>query len=151
MKRSTLLALLTAVSLLTANAAQAAIIHFEVDLLGINENPATPSSGTGSATIDIDTVVRSMFIDLTFSGLSGLTTASHIHCCSAPSANAPVATQTPTFRRLSAGSDQRGLYEHFRHDAAHRPIARALSRTTAARPRPPSISSSPACSTGRPT
>jgi hypothetical protein len=39
-----------------------------------------------------------MTLDVTFSGLLGLTTASHIHCC-APTSNdnAPVATQTPSF------------------------------------------------------
>jgi hypothetical protein len=103
MKRSGILALLTAVSLLTATATQAAIIHFEVDLLGANENPSNPSTGTGSAKIDIDTDIRTMFIDVTFSGLMGLTTASHIHCCSLPSANAPVATQTPSFTGFPLG------------------------------------------------
>jgi CHRD domain/PEP-CTERM motif len=97
MSRSTILALLTALSLLAASAAQAAIIHFEVNLLGSSENPPSSSAGSGFAKVDIDTDIRSMFIDLTFSGLSAPTTASHIHCCSVPTANASVATQTPSF------------------------------------------------------
>jgi hypothetical protein len=103
MRRSTVLALLTALSLLAVGAAQAAVIHFEVDLRGSNENPSNGSTGIGFAKVDIDTAIRSMFIDLTFSGLSGITTASHIHCCALPTANAPVATQTPTFSGFPLG------------------------------------------------
>lgn len=96
MKR-TLLALLAVLSL-SAATAQAAIIHFTVSLSGANENPANASPGTGSATVDIDTVAKLMTLDVTFSGLLGLTTASHIHCCApTPADNAPVATQTPSF------------------------------------------------------
>ena len=97
MKR-TLFALLAVLSLIATGAAQAAIIHFTVSLSGANENPANASPGTGSATVDIDTVAKLMTLDVTFSGLLGLTTASHIHCCApTPADNAPVATQTPSF------------------------------------------------------
>jgi hypothetical protein len=44
-----------------------------------------------------------MFVDVSFSGLTGTTTASHIHCCAAPGTNAGVATQTPTFANLPLG------------------------------------------------
>lgn len=92
-----ILALIAAMSLLST-AAQAAIIHFEVSLLGANENPPAASPATGSAKIDLDTITRMLTIDVTFSGLLGTTTASHIHCCAAtPLVNAPVATQVPTF------------------------------------------------------
>jgi hypothetical protein len=97
MKR-TLLGLLAVLSMITAGTAQAAIIHFTVSLSGANENPANASPGTGSATVDIDTVAKLMTLDVTFSGLLGPTTASHIHCCApTPADNAPVATQTPSF------------------------------------------------------
>jgi len=97
MKR-TLFALMAVLSLIATGAAQAAIIHFTVSLSGANENPANASPGTGSATVDIDTVAKLMTLDVTFSGLLGLTTASHIHCCApTPADNAPVATQTPSF------------------------------------------------------
>jgi len=82
---------------------QAAIIHFEVDLRGTSENPPDNSAASGFAKVNIDTDIRSMYIDLTFSGLSGLTTASHVHCCSAPTAKAPVATQTPSFAGFLLG------------------------------------------------
>lgn len=97
MKR-TLFALMAVLSLIATGAAQAAIIHFTVSLSGANENPANASPGTGSATVDIDTVAKLMTLDVTFSGLLGLTSASHIHCCApTPADNAPVATQTPSF------------------------------------------------------
>lgn len=97
MKR-TLFALLAVLSLIATGAAQAAIIHFTVSLNGANENPGNASPGTGSATVDIDTVAKLMTLDVTFSGLLGLTSASHIHCCApTPASNAPVATQTPSF------------------------------------------------------
>ncbi len=97
MKR-TLLALLTLLSLIAVSIAQAAIIHFTVSLSGANENPANASPGTGSATVDIDTDLKLMTLDVAFSGLLGPTTASHIHCCAPTAAdNAPVATQTPSF------------------------------------------------------
>ena len=97
MKR-TLFALLAVLTLIATGAAQAAIIHFTVSLSGANENPGNASPGTGSATVDIDTVAKLMTLDVTFSGLLGLTSASHIHCCApTPASNAPVATQTPSF------------------------------------------------------
>ncbi len=97
MKRSIVSALFASVSLALACAAQASIIHFEVDLAGTSENPPNASPGLGAALINIDDVARTMFIDVTFSGLIGLTTASHIHCCTTPPINAPVAAQTPSF------------------------------------------------------
>jgi len=98
-----ILALIAAMSLLST-AAEAAIIHFEVHLVGTNENPPNASPATGSAKIDLDTATRMLTIDMIFSGLLGNTTASHIHCC-APTAlvNAQVATQVPTFTGFPLG------------------------------------------------
>jgi hypothetical protein len=46
-----------------------------------------------------------MFIDVSFSGLLGTTTASHIHCCTPTplSGTAGVATTTPTFAGFPLG------------------------------------------------
>jgi hypothetical protein len=44
-----------------------------------------------------DDTTNSLDLDLTFSGLTGNTTAAHIHCCSLPTANAGVASPVPTF------------------------------------------------------
>lgn len=97
MKRFIVYAFLATVSLAVAGAAQAAIMHFQVDLSGLNENPQNASPGSGSAKIDVDTVTSMLSIDVTFANLISPTTAAHIHCCLAPPANAPVATQVPSF------------------------------------------------------
>ncbi len=47
-----------------------------------------------------------MTVSVTFSGLTGTTTASHIHCCVSPMAVTPtagVATMTPTFSAFPLG------------------------------------------------
>lgn len=103
MIRQFALALLTALSLLAVSAGHAAVISFDVDLKGSNEIPANASTGTGSAEIEVDTVLRTMSVDISFAGLLGLTTVAHIHCCSSPTATAAVATQTPSFIGFPAG------------------------------------------------
>lgn len=103
MKRATILSVLVSVSLLAVSAVQAAVIQFSVDLSGANENPSVATPGNGTALIDLDTVTRLMTIDVTFADLLGTTTAAHIHCCAAPSANAMVATQVPTFAGFPLG------------------------------------------------
>jgi hypothetical protein len=97
MKRKSISAVLITLAMVIGGAAQAAVIHFNVDLSGLNENPPNASPASGSATIDLDLVTRMLTIDVTFSGLLGQTTAAHIHCCQVPPANAQVATQVPTF------------------------------------------------------
>lgn len=79
---------------------------FVANLAGANENPATPSSGTGTAIVIVDPTANTMHVTVTFSGLTSGTTASHIHCCEAtPGANANVmvATTTPTFAGFPLG------------------------------------------------
>jgi hypothetical protein len=95
--RSALFTLFTTLTLAFVPASQAALMTFDVELAGGNENPPVASPGTGTATVIIDTVLRTMLLDVDFSGLLGTTTASHIHCCTVPTMNAGVATQVPTF------------------------------------------------------
>jgi hypothetical protein len=59
----------------------------------------------------IDNVAQTMEVQVTFSGLVGNTTASHIHCCVAPGGNAGVATTTPTFTGFPLGVTS-GTYDH---------------------------------------
>src|SRR6185437_5385132 len=77
----------------SASAAYADTITFNTTLSGAFENPPTVSAGTGFATVVLNTTANTLFLDVTFSGLTGTTTASHIHCCAAPGSNAGVATQ----------------------------------------------------------
>lgn len=94
-------AALLAFSAVTANAG---IIVYGARLTGPAESPPNASTGTGSATVTIDDVLNTMRVQVTFSGLTGTTTASHIHCCTADQTLAAgVATQTPSFAGFPLG------------------------------------------------
>jgi hypothetical protein len=97
--------LFTCSLLLGAGSAQATILNFTALLSGANEVPPNASPGTGVVTIAVDDVAHTMFLDVTFSGLLGNTTAAHIHCCTAVplTGNAGVATTTPTFPGFPSG------------------------------------------------
>ena len=91
---------------LSTPAAYADTITFTAILSGAREVPPTGSAGTGLATVVLNTTANTMFVDVIFSGLTGTTTASHIHCCVASpflNANAGVATQVPYFLNLPLG------------------------------------------------
>lgn len=93
--------LAVAVALLApASQAQEGFFTF---LTGPNENPSNASPGTGVASVVIDDVAHTMFVHVTFSGLIGNTTASHIHAAAIPPANAGVATTTPSFPGFPTG------------------------------------------------
>ena len=98
-----LFALLT-VALMAVPAA-ASPVWFSTTLNGANENPPTASSGTGTGMVSYDSATHMLSIHVDFTGLSGTTTASHIHCCTATpmSGNAGVATETPTFSLFPLG------------------------------------------------
>jgi hypothetical protein len=91
--------LLTAALTLATSTANAAPITFTAILNGANESPANASLGTGYATVVFDVVAHTMDVDAWFSGLTGTTTASHIHAPTAVAGvgTASVATQTPSF------------------------------------------------------
>lgn len=77
----------------------------------LNGTAVTPtdSPGTGFATVSLSGT--NLAVDISFSGLLGTSTASHIHCCtSAPfSGTAIVATPVPTFPSFPLGV-QSGTY-----------------------------------------
>jgi len=80
--------------------ARADITTYEVTLTGPGESPPNTSTGTGFAVITINTSTDTLnIVSYTFSGLTGTTTASHIHCCTATPlvGTAGVATQVPSF------------------------------------------------------
>ncbi|MBI3368728.1 MAG: CHRD domain-containing protein [Burkholderiales bacterium] len=93
--------------------AQAVPVVFITDLSGAAESPPNPSLGTGTARIIFDIDAHTMLVDVSFSGLSGTTTASHIHCCTATPGlgTAGVATVTPTFTGFPSGVTA-GTYSH---------------------------------------
>lgn len=78
---------------------------FIATLSGLAEAPPNASPGTGFATVTFNDHDFTMRVQVTFSGLIGNVTASHIHCCTATAgaATAGVATQTPTFAGFPSG------------------------------------------------
>lgn len=97
--------ILASVLLATAGAADAAIISYIATLNGANEFPPNASPATGMATITIDDIANTMRLQVDFSGLTGPTTAAHIHCCTAVplAGTVGVATTTPTFAGFPTG------------------------------------------------
>jgi hypothetical protein len=94
-----------ALFLLPCVGAQASIVY-TATLTGPAEFPVNASPGTGFATVEYDPAAHTLRVDVLFSGLTGNTTASHIHCCVSPSAVTPtagVATTTPTFTGFPSG------------------------------------------------
>jgi hypothetical protein len=87
------------VALTSATAAQAAVTVYGGTLTGPAEQPPNASPGIGTTIVSIDPVAHQLFLTVTFSGLLGTTTASHIHAATAtPGAGtAGVATQLPSF------------------------------------------------------
>jgi CHRD domain/PEP-CTERM motif len=107
------LILALAFAFLGITAAHATPITFTAHLTGASEVPSNPSAGVGDATIIFDTAAHTLSVNVSFSGLTGVTTASHIHCCTAtPGAgNTGVATETPFFDSFPIGVSS-GSYLH---------------------------------------
>ncbi|MEY2429126.1 MAG: hypothetical protein QOJ40_2011 [Verrucomicrobiota bacterium] len=108
MKRNyTLLKTLIASVLLAslASTSQATIFSYEAFFSGPGESPPNASPGTGFGTVDYDNFAHTLTVGVTFSGLLGTTTASHIHAATAVPGvgTAGVATTTPTFAGFPLG------------------------------------------------
>jgi CHRD domain/PEP-CTERM motif len=69
----------TLLTIMAAASSQAAILNFVANL----GPEAAGATGTGSANFSFDTTLQKLSIDTSWSGLSGNTTVSHIHCCTA--------------------------------------------------------------------
>src|SRR5436190_893646 len=76
---------------------------YKVVLNGNTEIPVVNTPGTGTAIITLNPTTHEMRVRVSFSGLTGNTTASHVHCCVVQPANAGVATTTPTFAGTPLG------------------------------------------------
>lgn len=105
------LALLCCVGVLVwAGRAQALELKYRIfEMNGLLESPVNDSLGTGSGLVTFDLDLLTMRVEAQFSGLTGNTTASHIHCCTLPTAG--VATQTPSFTGFPLGVTA-GSYDH---------------------------------------
>jgi CHRD domain len=100
-----------AVLLSLAHAGYGATLVYTGTLSGAAQSPPVASSGTGFTTVTYDTVAHTLLVGITFSGLTGTTTASHIHCCVAAPGNIGVATETPSFSGFPLGVTS-GSYSH---------------------------------------
>jgi len=100
--RKTLLPALIACSLMSA---RASVFQYSVTLDGPSESPANASPGIGSGSVNYDNVAHTLQLQVSFSGLLGTTTASHIHAPTASpfSGTANVATTTPSFTGFPLG------------------------------------------------
>jgi CHRD domain len=110
------LARICAVALLATAFCVSASAHeleFLFNLSGTAEAPPNSSAGTGSARVFMDLDELTMRVEVSFAGLTGTTTAAHIHCCTsvAGTGTAMVATQTPTFVDFPLGVTS-GAYDH---------------------------------------
>jgi len=90
---------------------------YTVFLSGPNESPPNASPGIGSGLVTLDPIGNTMRVQVTFSGLLGTTTASHIHAATTTpfTGTAGVATTTPTFAGfplgVTSGSYDSGLLD----------------------------------------
>jgi len=94
--------------------ASAVPMTFDANLTGAAEIPPNTSTATGFTTVVIDPTAHTLHVDVTFSGLTSVTTASHIHCCVASpplAGNFIVATTTPTFLNFPLGVTS-GTYDN---------------------------------------
>jgi hypothetical protein len=73
-------------------------IVYTATLKGASEDPPTGSPGTGIATLTFNTILETLDVDVTFSGLTALSSAALIHCCTAVAGtgNAGVASAVPS-------------------------------------------------------
>jgi CHRD domain/PEP-CTERM motif len=102
MKRYAMLLAVASVALLPTPALAA--IKFQGVLLGSSEVPANPSRGTGLATVFINDALSTITFQVSFSGLTGNTTAAHVHCCTGvPGANSGIAIETPSLPGFPLG------------------------------------------------
>lgn len=86
------------------------VVYFGV-LSGANEVPSNGSAGTGTAKVTMDLDLVTMRVEVQFSGLTGNTTASHIHFGTGPGTNGAVATMLPSFTAFPLGVKS-GSYDH---------------------------------------
>ncbi|MCW3054623.1 MAG: hypothetical protein JWN14_3793 [Chthonomonadales bacterium] len=118
-----------------APASQAQIQSYTAFLSGPNESPPNASPGTGFADVDFDPVAHTMRIQVTFSGLLGTTTASHIHAATTvPGAGtAGVATQVPSFTGFPLGVTSGSFDNTFNtlSDSFYNPVYEAANGGTA--------------------
>lgn len=83
--RATLIASAVLLGAVPAHAVQI----YTASMSGANENPANDSPASGFSTVTVDG--NTLTVDLTWTDLTGIPAAAHIHCCTTPDMNVGVA------------------------------------------------------------
>jgi len=92
-------------ALLVGGPAASNIIVYNIGLSGAQSVPANASTATGTATVIVDDVLDTVFVSLTFTGLTGgNASAAHIHCCVPTNANGPVVIPFTGFPATTSGT-----------------------------------------------
>lgn len=93
---------------------RAAFFQYSVSLDGPSEGGTNTSPGIGFGTVGYDDAAHTLALSISFSGLLGGVTASHIHAATATpfTGTAGVATPTPTFPGFPSGVTS-GSYSNF--------------------------------------
>jgi len=86
---------LIAALMLQAPPAHAIPIVFQGTLSGANEVPPISPAGTGTVKVVLDPTAETLELAVTFTSLTSLDQAAHIHCCAPLGTNAGVATELP--------------------------------------------------------
>lgn len=96
---------ISAITLLPTATSQAQTFVYDASLSGPAESPPNASPGTGFAEVTLNLTTNLLTVHVTFSGLTGTTTASHIHAATTTpfTGTAGVATTTPTFAGFPLG------------------------------------------------
>jgi hypothetical protein len=81
---------LASFAVLLAGSASAATVKFHTTLAAASEVPPSKSTGSGEATVSLDTATHEITYDVTFKGFSSDVTAAHIHGPAAAGKNAGV-------------------------------------------------------------
>ena len=82
----------------------AAVVTLSANLGRTSIVPLGLSTGAGTVLVSYDSLAHSLYVETTFTGLQGVTTAAHIQSGTTPNnLIPPVATQTPSFLSFPVG------------------------------------------------
>lgn len=92
--------------LLLATTAQALVLNFEapLGLTGAQEVGPVPTAATGTGDLTYDSLLRSLFVNMTWSGLAAPPTASHVHVGNGPGTTGGVALPFFGFPAATSGT-----------------------------------------------
>ena len=91
MRKTTFAAIGLLATALAWSYGQAATELYKGTLSGGAEVPPVTGSGSGTASVNLDTATKQITYNVTYTGLSGPAAAAHIHCGAAAGANSGVA------------------------------------------------------------